>query len=161
MTIELTLQIFFTFKRRKSLYFWSLLICTWGIAGHVLGLILKLFNECNWIISSIVGPPSPSKFAASELAQIFKIGWVSNVTGLSLVLYSRLNLVVRNRNILRAVLCMICVDAVLFHTPIVIFDFGISSPHPHVWCKNPLAYPSPLLSTIILCQVATASWNCA
>jgi hypothetical protein len=54
MTIELTLQIFFTFKRHKSLYFWALLVCTWGIAFHVLGLILKLFNEGNWIISSIV-----------------------------------------------------------------------------------------------------------
>lgn len=55
------------------------------------------------------------------------------MTGFSLVLYSRLNLVVRNRKILRAVLCMICVDAVLFHTPIIIFDFGISSPHPNIW----------------------------
>jgi hypothetical protein len=133
MTIELTLQIFFTFKRRKSLYFWSLLICTWGIAGHVLGLILKLFNEGNWIISSIVGCAVSVMIASTYLRQIFKIGWVSNVTGFSIVLYSRLNLVVRNRKILRAVLCMICIDAVLFHTPIIIFDFGISSPHPNVW----------------------------
>lgn len=155
MTVELTLQIFFTFKRRKSLYFWSLLICTWGIALHVLGLILKLFNEANWISTSIVGPPFPSIFAASDLAQIFKIGWVSNVTGFSLVLYSRLNLVVRNHNILRAVLYMICIDAVLLHTPIIIFDFGMSSPHPNVWCKNPSAYPSTLLSTLIVCQVGT------
>lgn len=28
---------------------------------------------------------------------------------------------------------MICTDAVLLHTPIIIFDFGISSPHPHIW----------------------------
>lgn len=55
------------------------------------------------------------------------------MTGFSLVLYSRLNLVVRNRKILKAVLCMICVDAVCFHTPIIIFDFGVSSPHPNVW----------------------------
>ena len=55
------------------------------------------------------------------------------MTGFSLVLYSRLNLVVRNRKIRRAVLCMICTDAVLFHTPIIIFDFGISSPHPYIW----------------------------
>jgi hypothetical protein len=30
---------------------------------------------------------------------------------------------------------MICTDAVLLHTPIVIFDFGISSPHPNVWYR--------------------------
>ncbi|KIW30356.1 uncharacterized protein PV07_06106 [Cladophialophora immunda] len=117
MTVELTLQVFFTFRRHKGLYFWSLLVCTWGVALHVQGVILKLFNESNWIISSI----------------IFKIGWVGNVTGFSLVLYSRLNLVVHDRRIRRAVLAMIITDAVLLHTPIIIFDFGISSPHPGVW----------------------------
>ena len=117
MSIELTLQVFFTFRRRKGLYFWSLLVCTWGVALHVLGVILKLFNEGNWIISSI----------------IFKIGWVGNVTGFSLVLYSRLNLVVHDRRILRAVLAMIVIDAIILHTPIIIFDFGISSPHPDIW----------------------------
>jgi len=117
MTVELTIQVFFTFKRHRSLYFWSILICTWGVTFHVIGLILKLFAEGNWILSSI----------------IFKIGWVGNVTGFAFVLYSRLNLVVRNRRILRAVLCMIITDAFLLHTPIIIFDFGISSPHPGIW----------------------------
>lgn len=117
MTVELNLQVFFTFKRHKSLYFWSILVCTWGIALQVIGVILKLFNYGNWILSSI----------------IFKLGWVGNVTGFSLVLYSRLNLVVRNRKILRAVLVMIITDAFLLHTPIIIFDFGISSPHPNIW----------------------------
>jgi hypothetical protein len=117
MTVELTIQVFFTFKRHRSLYFWSILICTWGVTLHVLGLILKLFDEGNWIISSI----------------LFKIGWVGNVTGFAFVLYSRLNLVVHNRRILRAVLCMIIADAFLLHTPIIIFDFGISSPHPNIW----------------------------
>src|SRR5271154_5452438 len=119
MTVELTIQVFFTFKRHKSLYFWSILICTWGVTFQVIGLILKLFDEGNWILSSIV----------------FKIGWVGNVTGFSFVLYSRLNLVVRDRKILRAVLCMIITDAFLLHTPIIIFDFGISSPHPGIWIK--------------------------
>jgi hypothetical protein len=117
MTVELTLQVFFTFKRHKSLYFWSILICTWGVSFQVIGLILKLFNYGSWILSSI----------------FFKIGWVGNVTGFSFVLYSRLNLVVRNRKILRAVLIMIITDAFLLHTPIIIFDFGISSPHPDIW----------------------------
>ncbi|KAJ9611122.1 hypothetical protein H2200_004305 [Cladophialophora chaetospira] len=117
MTIELTLQVFFTFRRHKGLYFWSLLVCTWGVALHVLGVILKVFNESNWIVSSI----------------IFKIGWVGNVTGFSLVLYSRLNLVVHDRRVRRAILAMIIIDAFLMHTPIIIFDFGISSPHPSIW----------------------------
>ena len=119
MTVELTLRCFFTFKRYRGLYFWSVLVCTWGVTFHVIGLILKLFNEGNWILSSI----------------LFKIGWVGNVTGFSFVLYSRLNLVVRDRRILRAVLIMIITDAFLLHTPIIIFDFGISSPHPSIWVK--------------------------
>ncbi len=117
MTIELTLQVFFTFRRHTGLYFWSILVCTWGVTFHVFGVILKLYNESNWIVSSV----------------IFKIGWVGNVTGFSLVLYSRLNLVVHDRRIRRAVLAMIIIDAFLMHTPIIIFDFGISSPHPNIW----------------------------
>jgi hypothetical protein len=73
----------------------SLLICTWGVALHVLGVILKVFNEGPWVLSSIV----------------FKIGWVGNVTGFSLVLFSRLNLVVHDRRIRRGVLAMIITDA--------------------------------------------------
>ena len=40
-TIELDLVIFYTFRRRKGLYFWSLLICSWGCSLHALGFIFK------------------------------------------------------------------------------------------------------------------------
>ncbi len=146
MTVELTLRCFFTFKRYRGLYFWSVLICTWGVSLHVIGLILKLFNEGNWIISSI----------------LFKIGWVGNVTGFSFVLYSRLNLVVRNRRILRAVLIMIITDAFLLHTPIIIFDFGISSPHPDIWVR-PMQVMERIQVTWFSVQETTISvlyiWN--
>jgi len=53
-------------------------------------------------------------------------GWVTMVTGKSVVLYSRLHLVLRNENILRAVKWMIIVDAILFHVTTTVVLFGSS-----------------------------------
>jgi len=39
--IELDLMIISTFPRRNGLYFWSLLICSWGCMLHALGFICK------------------------------------------------------------------------------------------------------------------------
>ena len=39
--IELNIIIFLRFKRRRGVYFWSLLACSWGICLHALGFILK------------------------------------------------------------------------------------------------------------------------
>lgn len=46
------------------------------------------------------------------------------VTGQSLVLYSRLGLILANPRILRAVLWMIIIDAILFHGITTIVDWG-------------------------------------
>jgi hypothetical protein len=51
-------------------------------------------------------------------------GWVMMVTGKSVVLYSRLHLVIENPKILRAVLIMIVVDGVVFHTTMTVVRFG-------------------------------------
>ena len=48
------------------------------------------------------------------------------VTGQSVVLYSRLHLVLRNPKVLRAVLWMIVVDAVVFHVSTTVVLFGSS-----------------------------------
>ncbi|RTE67868.1 hypothetical protein BHE90_017758, partial [Fusarium euwallaceae] len=39
--IELNALILMTFERRKSLYFWSFLAATNGIAPHAIGFLLK------------------------------------------------------------------------------------------------------------------------
>lgn len=49
-TIELDLVIFYTFRRRKGLYFWSLLICSWGCSLHALGFILKFLVGTSWLV---------------------------------------------------------------------------------------------------------------
>lgn len=47
-TIELDLLILYTFRRRKGLYFWSLLISSWGCTLHALGFILKFLVGATW-----------------------------------------------------------------------------------------------------------------
>ena len=49
-TIELDLVVFYTFRRRKGLYFWALLISSWGCTLHALGFILKFLVGTTWLI---------------------------------------------------------------------------------------------------------------
>lgn len=116
-TIELDLVIFYTFRRRKGLYFWSLLISSWGCTLHALGFVLKFLVGTSWLV---------------ELPFV-EIGWVAMVTGQAFVLYSRLHLVVRNQRTLRYVLCMIIFDACALHIPTIVFTYGSNSPAADYW----------------------------
>ena len=111
LALELSVQVFYTFKRHRGLYFWSILIVACGIALHTIGLLLKLLV------------PGVNAIFATVLA---KLGWIMDTTGFAVVLYSRLHLVVQNRRTLHLVLAMIVVDAVLFHTPMIVFLMGLS-----------------------------------
>lgn len=110
--LELAVIIFTTFKSRSGLYFWSFVAATTGIAPYGIGFLLKFFNliSIRWIPVALVG-----------------IGLIGIVTGQSLVLYSRLHLIVRNSRILRWVLTMIIFDAIAFHIPTMIMAFGVDS----------------------------------
>jgi hypothetical protein len=118
MNIELTVWVLYVFRRYSGLYFWStcILITTWCIALHAIGCVLKeCVPACNWIISTLIS----------------EIGLVGMVTGFATVLYSRLHLVsfnIKNPHILRFTLIMIITDAFLFHTPTIVFQFGIANP---------------------------------
>ncbi|KAF2103490.1 hypothetical protein NA57DRAFT_72465 [Rhizodiscina lignyota] len=117
LSIELILQVWFTFKRHRALYYWSILITTLGIIGHVVAFTLKLFV------------PGENEIGSTFLA---KISWVANTTGFSMVLYSRLHLVLRNSSVPHIVLAFILVDGLLFHTPVIVCSFGLSTPaFPH------------------------------
>ena len=87
LVAEINVTVLRRFKRRRGLYFWSLLATSWGISGHTLGYIFAW-----WV------PGSPWIFNTACIL----FGWSMMVTGQSLVLYSRLHLVIRNRDILRA-----------------------------------------------------------
>lgn len=112
--LELTFILFLTFKRRKGLYFWSFLASTWGIAIYAIGFILKDFDLANSI----------SYFYVTLIV----VGWCMMVTGQSLVLYSRLHLIMRNRLILRSILGMIIVNAIILHIPTMVLCYGANSP---------------------------------
>ncbi|KAI4187098.1 MAG: hypothetical protein L6R41_003043 [Letrouitia leprolyta] len=115
--VELDLTIFLTFRRRGGLYFWSLLICSWGCVLHGMGFILSFLVGSSWAVT----------------LPFIEIGWVTMVTGQAFVLFSRLHLVVRNEKILRYVLCLIIVDACILHIPTIVFTVGKNSPHPGPW----------------------------
>jgi hypothetical protein len=113
--IELTFIIIATFKRRRGLFFWSFVVATWSIAPYILGFIFKFF--------SII----PERMVSVTM---IVLGWCGMVTGQSVVLYSRLHLVVRDRKILRLVLSMIITNALICHVPIVVLVYGSNSSNP-------------------------------
>lgn len=107
-TIELIVIIFVAFRRKRGLYFWSLLVSSWGLSIHALGFILKFLVGTTWLLS---------------ISLVITV-WVAMVTGQAFVLYSSLHLVVQNRRTLRYVLCLILFNAMALHVPTDIFTYG-------------------------------------
>jgi len=110
--IELNFIIFATFKQRRGLYFWSFLVATWGVAVYSGGFIMKAMQltHLNWVFVTLI-----------------VVGWCSMVTGQSVVLYSRLHIIIRDTKILRAVVYMIIFDATICHLPIAVMVYGANS----------------------------------
>ncbi|KAJ5908427.1 hypothetical protein N7495_001109 [Penicillium taxi] len=107
--LELIALIFSIFNGYRGLYFWSLLLSgLFGVIPDALGLAIKYFE---------LGPI----WVAVTLSTS---GWFIMVTGQSLVLYSRLHLVVLNTKVLRFVLCMIIFNAIVLSIPQIIASYG-------------------------------------
>jgi hypothetical protein len=113
--VELAFIIAFTFKRRKGLYFWSFVVATTAIVPYTLGFMFKFSDVIPGTMVSIT---------------LIVVGWCGMVTGQSVVLYSRLHLIVRESSILCWVLGMIVVDAIVCHLPIVVLVYGSNSSNP-------------------------------
>ncbi|KAL6405984.1 hypothetical protein AUP68_10540 [Ilyonectria robusta] len=123
--IELNVLILATFKKRKSLYFWSFLAATNGIAPHSIGFLLKnILLSDNFIL----------------YITLIAVGWVLMVTGQSLVLYSRLHLILWNQFYRRLVLAMIVTNAIILHVPIIILMYGSNSSHSNPWVHPYMVY---------------------
>ncbi|KPM34110.1 hypothetical protein AK830_g12460 [Neonectria ditissima] len=118
--VELTCIIWGTFKRHAGLYFWSFLWASWGIPVYCGGFLVKYFASAS---------------LGYLAATLISVGWVAMVTGQSLVLWSRLHLVLRNRTRLKAVLCIIVVDAVVCHGAVIPMIYGSFSPDPDPWVR--------------------------
>ena len=113
--MELTVIISATFKRKSGLYFWSFVVATWSIPVYTLGFLFKFFAVIDIRVISLV---------------MISIGWCGMITGQSVVLYSRLHLVVQESRILKWVLTMIIMNAFICHIPIIILLFGANSNSP-------------------------------
>ncbi|PGH00366.1 hypothetical protein GX51_05865 [Blastomyces parvus] len=106
---ELLVIIFMYFKKYRGLYFTSLLIAALGALFYALGLLLFYFQltAAVWLSFTLIVIP-----------------WIPMVTGQSMVLYSRLHLLIRSPVILRSVLCMIIINAILLHIPTGVLAYG-------------------------------------
>lgn len=109
--LELLLLLLVTFKRRSGLYFWSLLVSSLGVILYSVGYISDYFHLTYTLVGDIIN----------------NIGWWTMVTGQSVVLYSRLHLVLHDPKVLRFVLYMIVADALIFHGMTTIVHFGTYS----------------------------------
>lgn len=113
---ELITLVFVTFSKYRGLYFWSLLISSSiGLLPYSLGFLLKFYRltDATWLSVTLL-----------------TVGWWCMVTGQSVVLYSRLHLVLANQHILRRVLLMIVINAVVLHLPTTVLTYGTNLARP-------------------------------
>ncbi|KAF2807374.1 uncharacterized protein BDZ99DRAFT_392792 [Mytilinidion resinicola] len=110
--LELLLLILTTFHVYRGLYFSSLVAASAGIILYVLGFLFEYFKLA----------PEAVGIAVDTL------GWMLMVTGQSVVLYSRLGIVMgegsRRGRVLKGVKWMIILDALIFHTMTTVVVFG-------------------------------------
>jgi hypothetical protein len=108
-TLPLTIRLLTTLKRRRGLYFWSVLLTSWGLCIRQIGILTSfLARGCPWVLRLL-------------LAQV---GWVMMVSGFSLVLYSRLSIIVADRRVRMGVLGMIIVNGLVWHTAMTTIATG-------------------------------------
>ncbi|KAF2023134.1 hypothetical protein EK21DRAFT_47103, partial [Setomelanomma holmii] len=100
-----------TLKCRSGVYFYSLLITSWGLSIQQIGFCTQfLAPKCPWILSLILSQG----------------GWVAMVTGFSMALYGRLNIILHSRKTRRAVLGMVVANGVVWHVAMVTLSSGIA-----------------------------------
>jgi hypothetical protein len=108
--LETAIVTFDTFKRYSGLYFWSMQVASWGILVHALPAMARFVSQASNLSTSIP----------------FIIGWYAMVTGQAVVLYSRLDLVVRDMEKVRWVLWMIVGNFFILHVPMTVLFFGLN-----------------------------------
>ncbi|KAF2653474.1 hypothetical protein K491DRAFT_602720, partial [Lophiostoma macrostomum CBS 122681] len=102
------LAILFSFSRWTGKYFYCLVVATVGVFIFELGIFFLVFKP---------------EYSPYGVTVCINSGWTAMVTGQSLVLWSRLNLVCRSQWKLKAILYMIIADGVLIHVIQTVFSF--------------------------------------
>jgi hypothetical protein len=116
--VELVVLVFLTFTRYSGVYFYSLLVASIGIVPYGIGFVLKFFQI------------TTDSYAYVTL---ITIGWYCMVTGQSVVLWSRLHLILRGERgewVLKWIKWMIIIDAVILHIPTTVLTYGSNAALP-------------------------------
>lgn len=118
---------------RRSLYFWACLLCSWGIIIHMLFILLDDFKL----------------WASYGAIVIIHLTWFTFVVSQSIVLYSRLNLVlpIAKEKVSNYILYMIITTSVCFGLSTVILGLCAVSIYSSI--------PQPLLTF----RSATHQWH--
>lgn len=111
---ELVVLVPATFRRWRGLYFWSLLAsgCI-GVVPYSIGFLMKFFTRTDSVLS----------------VTVLTVGWWTMVTGQSIVLYSRLHLVLRDERVLRRIWRLIVTNFFLLHVPTTVLTYGANIVH--------------------------------
>jgi len=112
LVLEITFEVYLTFKRHDGLYFWSILVSLWGVALRAIGWTVQMFDR------------GANPYLCTTL---MIVGLCAMVTGFSFVLYSRLHLVIDERRLLRVVFIVIVFDGIAFLLPLVVAEYGVRS----------------------------------
>ncbi|GKZ36920.1 hypothetical protein AbraIFM66950_008185 [Aspergillus brasiliensis] len=113
--IELVVLCFTTFHRYHGCYFWSLLITSASLIPHCVGYLLFIFSTISsYVPVSLIIPT-----------------WFCIITGHSLVLWSRLHLLLQSHKLLQALLYMIIIDCIVFQIPTTVLLYGSLSNASH------------------------------
>lgn len=78
------------------------------------------------------------------------------LTGFSIVLWSRLHLVINDPKLLKAILGMTLINGLVCHTPVVVFEFGLISRH-HAYYMRPMEIMERIQQTIFTTQETVIS----
>ena len=99
--LELILLILTTFQHYHGLYFWSIVVASSSIIPYVVGMVIMYFGTSSQLAGLVVN----------------NIGWITMIVSQSIVLYSRLGIVLGNHSsrILVFTKWMIVVDAIIFY----------------------------------------------
>jgi hypothetical protein len=109
--LELLLLIFITFKNWRGLYFWSLLMTSFAVIPYSVGYLVEYFDPPHVLVGDVIN----------------NVGWITMVTGQSVVLYSRLHLILHDEKMLRWVKWLIIILPIAFYFPTSVTHYGTYS----------------------------------
>ncbi len=130
LVVEMNVSIHRAFRKRQGLYYYSMLIGTWGCAIDALVIVIKYFL-----------PPTTSRSSHVWPVALLCLlgGWSFHAPAQLLVLYSRLYLVNQNRKVQRWILVMIVLTVMATIVPSWVVDwpaFDISSGTSSMWSRR-------------------------